>query len=263
MIRINTLYQEDCKITMSRMNDNLIDLTITSPPYDNLRDYHRYVFDFEGIAKELFRVTKQGGVVVWVVDDSIINKSKSLSSFKQCIYFKEIGFTIHDVMIWNKSAFSSIGNLKSRYAQVFEYMFILSKGPPKTHNLIKDKRNICKNKTYRRSKRQKDGTVKKQEGFKGTIAKYGIRHNIWNINAEMSSLNRVHPAIFPEQLAKDHIRSWSNEGDVVYDPMSGGGTTLKMSIILGRKWIGSEISKEYCDIIQNRIKNVKKLETLI
>jgi site-specific DNA-methyltransferase (adenine-specific) len=141
MIEINKIHNENCLKTMSRMPDGFIDLTVTSPPYDNLREYNGYTFDFESIAKELFRVTKHGGVVVWVVGDATIKGSETGTSFKQALYFKEIGFNLHDTMIWTKPTFSAVGALQTRYAPIFEYMFILTKGRIKTFNPIKDRKN--------------------------------------------------------------------------------------------------------------------------
>lgn len=255
MIDINKNYNESNLETMSKMPDGFIDLTVTSPPYDNLRKYNGYSFDFEAVVKELFRVTKQGGVVVWVVGDATINGSETGTSFKQALFFKEIGFNLHDTMIWEKSTFSAVGALKTRYAPVFEYMFILTKGKLKTFNPIKDKPNkhfgVAHHGTYRTS----DGGTKQVVGkAKGkVIAEYGQRHNVWKINEE-KVLNKVHPAVFPEQIANDHIISWSNENDLVYDPFMGSGTTAKMCILNNRNWIGSEISNEYCNIIEERIK---------
>lgn len=255
MIEINKNYNESNLETMARMPDNFIDLTVTSPPYDNLRQYNGYSFDFENTAKELFRVTKEGGVIVWIVGDATVKGSETGTSFRQALFFKEIGFNLHDTMIWEKSTFSAVGALKKRYAPVFEYMFILTKGKLKTFNPIKDKPNkhfgVAHHGTYRTS----DGDTKQVVGkAKGkVVAEYGQRHNVWKINEE-KVLNKVHPAVFPEQLANDHIISWSNEGDLVYDPFMGSGTTAKMSILNNRNWIGSEISSEYCNIIEERIK---------
>ena len=171
-MKINKIYNEDCLETMARMPDNYIDLTLTSPPYDNLRNYKGYSFDFESIAKELFRITKKGGVVVWIVADSTIKGSETGTSFKQALYFKQTGFNLHDTMIWNKTKMPQNHN---RYEQGFEYMFILSKGKPKTFNGIRDKKNVEAGKTAHASYRDKDGIVKKTSSFNKTkIAKYEI-----------------------------------------------------------------------------------------
>lgn len=252
---INKTHNENCLDTMSRMNDKFIDLTITSPPYDNLRDYKGYIFDFESISRELYRVTKDGGVVVWIVGDATIKGSETGTSFKQALYFKECGFNLSDTMIWNKGSFSAVGSLRARYAPVFEYMFILTKGKAKSFNPIKDRPNKWAGEERKHIMfRQSDGTIKKTSGSK--VNEFGQRFNVWN-TPPARNRNIEHPAMFPEKLAKDHIISWSNEGDIVYDPFMGSGTTAKMAILNNRKYIGSEISREYCDITEDRINNLK------
>ena len=246
----------DCLDGLRQLEDGCIDLTITSPPYDNLRTYKGFSFDFEGIAKELYRVTKQGGVVVWVVGDQTINGSESGTSFKQALYFKEIGFNLHDTMIYLKDSASFPDT--NRYYQVFEYMFVFSKGVPKTVNLIEDRKNIWGGETSygKASYRQKDGSLKVKDKIK--VKEYGIRYNVWQISngkgrTTKDEIAYEHPAIFPEELANDHIITWSNKGDVVMDIFMGSGTTAKMAIVNDRKWIGFEISREYCEIIEKRI----------
>jgi len=258
-VKINKIYNENCLDTMSRMEDNFIDLTVTSPPYDNLRNYNGYEFNFENIAKELFRVTKKGGVVVWVVGDATVNGSETGTSFKQALYFKEIGFNLHDTMIYAKDAPAyASGENSLRYSSVTEYMFILSKEIPKTVNLIMDKKNFqFTGKHSNHTARQKDGSLKAEKRF---IKKMGVRNNIWEYSCgfmkhSCDKESFEHPATFPEQLAADHIYSWSNKGDLVYDPFTGSGTTLKMAIKQDRNFIGSEISEEYCKIAQKRIDN--------
>ena len=254
-MEINKIYNENCIDTMAKMPDNFINLTVTSPPYDKLRDYNGYSFPFEDIAKELYRVTKEGGVVVWVVNDSTKNGSESLTSFRQAIYFKEIGFNVHDTMIYAKSNYIPLTH--NRYEQQFEYMFVFSKGKPKTFNpLMKENKQVgqIKGGTFRQNKDEK-GARHKDIG----VAKESIKPNIWFYNVGMANSTKDkiafnHSAIFPEQLAQDHILSWSNENDLIYDPFMGSGTTAKMAILNNRKFIGSEISEEYCKIIETRIK---------
>jgi len=254
-MEINKCYNENCLDTMAKMPDCFIDLTVTSPPYDNLRTYNGYSFDFESVAKELFRVTKQGGVVVWVVGDATIKGSETGTSFKQALYFKEIGFNLHDTMIYAKN--NPVPLTHNRYEQQFEYMFVLSKGKPKKFNPVK---NICKfageiknrkNTLTSRSYSNEIIRVRDEE----TITKdKKIMNNIWffTVGGKKGVANK-HPAIFPEELCERHIISWSNEGDIVYDPFMGSGTTAKMAILNNRNWIGSEISKEYCEIAEKRI----------
>lgn len=248
----------DCLEEMRKMPDEIIDLTITSPPYDNLRTYNGYSFNFENIAKELYRITKKGGIVVWVIGDQTINGSETGTSFKQALYFKEIGFNLHDTMIWRKQTFTDTGSLKTRYGNVFEYMFVLSKSKPKTFNPIKDREN----KTYGRKKTGtiilKDGTSKEVSSKGKNIRRFSQRFNVWDINTCISNKERTkHPAQFPEQLVKDHILSWSNEGDLILDPFMGSGTTGKMCKLLNRDFIGIEISDEYFNIAKERINNLE------
>lgn len=247
-MEINKIYNENCLDTMARMHDNFIDLTVTSPPYDDLRTYKGYSFDFENVAKELYRVTKQGGVLVWVVGDETKNFCESMTSFKQAIYFKEIGFKLLDTMIYYKQNYAPAYPTLRRYANQFEYMFVFSKGKPKTFNPIQKEK--VRNKKEKVAYRQKDGTLKRKVKEKGRETKDAS--NVWEF-AVGGNLTG-HPAVFPEQLANDHIISWSNEGDLVYDCFIGSGTTAKMSIINNRKFIGSELSKEYYEIAINRIK---------
>jgi DNA modification methylase len=267
-MEINKIYNESCLTTMAKMPDNFLDATITSPPYDNLRTYKDGVGDewsfeiFKPIADELYRTTKEGGVVVWVVGDATIDGGESGSSFRQALYFKEIGFKIYDTMIYQKTG--TPFPQKVRYNQIFEYMFVFSKGKPKTFNPIL-KPNVTAGAVRNSRKfRNKDGEL--VPGMQGNkpIAEMGIDNNIWVIKNGMykSTKDLVafnHPAIFPEELVEKHIKSWTSEGDVVYDPFMGSGTTAKMAMELNRNYIGSEISKEYWDISQERLKQLKKL----
>ncbi len=264
MIELNKIYNENCLETMKRMEDNFVDLTVTSPPYDNLRTYTgeaEWNFEvFKEIAKELYRVTKFGGVVVWVVGDATIKGSESGTSFKQALYFKEIGFDLFDTMIYAKPPRGAVGNNKT-YWQTFEYMFVLSKGKPKTINLIIDRKNKESREGDNGTKRIENGELLKVK--RGGYSEYGRRTNIWEYGTGKGQSTKdniafEHPAIFPEQLANDHIISWSNEGDLVYDPFMGSGTTAKMSILNNRNWVGSEISSEYCKIIEERVKKARE-----
>lgn len=249
-MEINKIYNENCLETMTKMPDNFIDLTVTSPPYDDLRTYNGYCFDFENVAKELFRVTKQGGVVVWVVGDATVKGSESGTSFKQALFFMQCGFNLHDTMIYQKKSCYAHDPRNKRYKAMFEYMFIFSKGKPKTYNEIKDVPNIHAGKVLKGTKgRDKNGNKRKLK--EQVISDFQARSNIWIIP---SSERSEHPAIFPEALADDHIISWSNEGDLIYDPFMGSGTTAKMALLNNRKYIGSEISEEYCKIAETRIK---------
>ena len=245
---MNIIYNEDCLETMKRMSDNFIDLTITSPPYDNLRVYNGYSFNFESVASELYRVTKQGGVVVWIVGDSTIKGSESGTSFRQALGFKDAGFNLHDTMIWRKT--NPMPKVKTkRYFDVFEYMFILSKGQPKTFNPLMQATKFG-GKTYNSTMKQiSNGKVRKPKIMILNAERY--KDNIWDCAVAQNKTD--HPAVFPESLVADHITTWSSEGDLVYDPFIGSGTTALASIKLKRNYIGSEISLEYCDLTNFRI----------
>lgn len=243
---LNEIHNEDCLETMRRMSDGFVDCVVTSPPYDDLRDYEGYSFDFESIAQELYRVIKTDGVIVWVVGDQVINGSESGTSFKQALYFKEIGFKLWDTMIYEKNSPRFAGHHKgNRYTQIFEYMFILTKGKP-ISQLIIDKPNKWAG--------HKDWSGK----MKNTVAQFGVRHNIWRYVTSFNSYG--HPAPFPLELAEDHIRSWTKLDEIVYDPFMGSGTTAEAALRLGRKFIGSEVSENYCQMINKRIQ--KSVESI-
>ena len=266
MIQQDNVYNMDCLEGMRQMQDESVDLTVTSPPYDGLRTYNGYCFDFENIAKELYRVTKQGGVVVWVVVDGTIDGGETGTSFRQALYFMQIGFRLHDTMIYQKhNPTPNTGNGK-RYQQSFEYMFVFSKGDPKTISLILEpRRNECNDRrTQRIIRRQRNVDGEFEEPHLYIIKQEVPKSNIWNYkvglyNTTSDKVAFKHPAIFPEALARDHIVSWSKEGDTVLDIFSGSGTTLKVARALGRHYIGFEISAEYCDIIRQRLEQTKSL----
>lgn len=247
------LLLDDCSMAIKKIPNNVIDLTVTSPPYDNLRKYNgnieQWSFDkFKLIAKELYRVTKNGGVVVWIVNDGTVNGSETCTSFRQALYFKECGFNLYDTMIWEKP--SPAAPTHQRYYDVFEYMFVFSKGKPKTLNLLEDRKNKSaglKSKKETRSCRE-DRKVRDETR---TVKEYGRRFNVWHISRGKNATQ--HPAVFPEQLANDHILSWSNEGDLVFDPFMGSGTTGKMALLNGRNFIGIEVDECYMEMAKERI----------
>jgi DNA modification methylase len=244
-----TIYCGDCAEVLPQIEQ--VDLTVTSPPYDQLRDYEEYSFEFEAIAKELFRITKQGGVVVWVVGDAVVDNSETGTSFIQALSFKALGFNLHDTMIYLKAGIPFPQT--TRYAHGFEYMFVLSKGKPVTTNIIQDRPNAAgKSKRLISGYRQKDGSLSKGTSYK-VIKETGARYNYWYLPNCKRGLQNDHPASFPEALANDHIRSWSNAGDTILDPFMGSNTTGKMALVNGCKFIGIEISEKYCEIAVKRI----------
>jgi len=251
----NKIILGDCLQIMKLFEDNSIDLVVTSPPYDKLRNYNGYSFNFEGIVKELFRVIKEGGIIVWVVGDATINGSETGTSFRQALYFMEVGFNLHDTMIFQKR--NPIPQIyRKRYNNVFDYMFVFSKGEVITHNPImidclhaglELNGTTYKNYSMNNQKRKKMANPVKSQKIKGNIWEYVVGKNKEDQEA------KGHPAPFPCKLAEDHILSWSNEGDVVLDPLCGSGTTCKVAKLLGRAYIGIDISEEYCKIAENRL----------
>lgn len=259
-MELNKIYNIDCLQGLKLLEDNSIDLTVTSPPYDDLRNYKGYSFDFENIAKELYRVTKTGGILVWIVGDATSKGSESGTSFRQALYFKECGFNLHDTMIYekNSSAFPAARTSK-RYTQIFEYMFVFCKGKIRNDiSLLCDKPNKWAGHTNWGNNTQydKDGNLKQTNNIK-PVPEFSLRNNIWKYSVGFND-KTGHPAVFPEKLAEDHILSWSNENDVVLDPFMGSGTTAKMSILNNRNYIGFEISKEYCDLAEERLHKYEK-----
>ncbi|MFA7284848.1 MAG: site-specific DNA-methyltransferase [Candidatus Absconditabacterales bacterium] len=238
------------------MEDLSVDLTVTSPPYDDLRIYKGYHFPFEDIANELFRITKIGGIVVWVVGDKIKNGDKSLTSFRQAIYFQEIGFNVHDTMIYKKKNTPFMRS--NGYTNCFEWMFVFSKGKPKTFNPITTS-----------TVRQGFEPMPVNKGPDGLNTKV-LRElkpeknltNIWEYAVGLHGTTSdkfafEHTAMFPEKLAEDHIISRTNEGDTVFDPMCGSGTTCKMAKKNNRNYIGCDISQEYVDISRKRVEVIQ------
>jgi site-specific DNA-methyltransferase (adenine-specific) len=261
---INKILEGNCVDIMRQFDDNVIDLTVTSPPYDDLRNYKGFVFPFEDIAKELYRVTKEGGIVVWVVNDATINGSETGTSFKQALYFQQIGFNLHDTMIFRKA--NPIPQIyRKRYNNEFEFMFVFSKGVVKTHNPImvdclhaglELNGTTYKNFSKNEQTREKLAKPVKDKKIKGNIWEYVVGKKQEDQEA------KGHPAPFPCQLVRDHIISWTNQGDLVLDPMCGSGTTPRVACEMGRKYIGIDISHEYCEIARKRVKLIADAPTL-
>ena len=241
-----------------------VDLVMTSPPYDDLRDYQEgavWNFDvFKTIARELYRVVKPGGVVVWVVGDKTANGGRSLTSFRQALFFQELGFSMYDVMIYEKAG--SGPPHPNRYFNAFEYMFVLSRGRPATVHLLRDKPNRWAGYTTYGdvTRREKDGSLTNKG--KKTVNEFGVRTNVWRYanGRGFSTRDKIayeHPAIFPEKLAADHIATWSDPGDLVLDPFGGSGTTAKMAQLMGREWALIEPVENYCDIARARLESIR------
>ena len=255
----NQIIEGNCVEVMRKIEGDVIDLTVTSPPYDDLRNYKGFVFPFEDIAKELYRITKQGGVVVWVVNDATIEGSETGTSFKQALYFREIGVNLHDTMIFRKK--NPIPQIyRKRYNNEFEFMFVFSKGVVKTHNPImvdcmhaglELNGTTYKNFSKNDQTREKMAKPVKDKKIKGNIWEYVVGKKQEDQEA------KGHPAPFPCELVRDHIKSWTNQGDIVLDPMNGSGTTARVACEMGRTYIGIDISREYCEIARERVKLIE------
>jgi len=250
-MELDKIITGDSAVVLQSFPPDCIDLTVTSPPYDNLRAYEgEAVFDFETIARELFRVTKAGGVVVWVVGDATVNGSETLTSFKQALFFRECGFNV-ETMIYEIAGTGAKGS-HDFYWQAFEYMFVMSKGKLKTSNRLKDKKN---NRAGTKSGHSLRNTKELERGSEFyTVQDFGIRSNIWRYQPGNNGDDQTeHPAPFPEALARDHVLSWSNEGDTVLDCFAGSGTTLKKAKKLSRRYIGIERVPKYASIAEKRL----------
>ena len=256
------LIQGDCLEKMKEIDDGSVDLTVTSPPYDNLRTYNgnnalwgEHVW--RDVIAELYRVTADGGVVVWVVADATIKGSETGTSFKQALHAMDCGFRLHDTMIWGKP--NPIPRTHNRYEQAFEYMFVLAKGKPATWSPVKVPSKLAGK--PRTGTMQHDASGVRATKHKGGVtAALKVPGNVWLAAGESKT---SHPAPFPEALARDHIVSWSNPGDVVFDPFLGSGTTGKMAILEGRRFIGIEREPNYFDIACRRIEDAQRQGGLI
>ena len=267
---LDSLVCGDSLELMKQLEPESIDLVVTSPPYDSLRDYDGFLFNFEGTAKELFRIVKNGGVIIWVVNDSTVNGSETLTSFKQAIYFKDvIGFKIHDTMIYYKPNNFKFPYL-NRYYQQFEYIFVISKGKPKTANLLKRKNTYSgaiKNYHLNTGKKGCHDREYSSNRNKKPIHEYSNRGNVFEYKTGFNHSNKnkiafEHPAVFPEKLAEEMIYTWSNENDIVLDIFSGSGTTCEMAYLLNRRYLGFEISSKYHEIAEKKINEIKKQKRL-
>lgn len=260
--KISYIQQGDCLELMKEMPDASVDFTITSPPYDNLRTYNGNIQQwsfkkFEAIAEELYRVTSDGGVVVWVVADMTIKGSETGTSFRQALHFMQCGFNLHDTMIWAKD--TMLFPNTTRYGQSFEYMFVFSKGKPKTVHKIQDRKNKWAGTKIHGTTRKTDGDMSRKSNHNKTLVKeYGERLNVWQMPSEKKN-KTGHPAVFPEQIARDHILSWTNEGDVVLDPFIGSGTTAIAAIKTKRRYIGFEIDGQYFETAAKRVMETERM----
>lgn len=246
---------DNCEV-MRTMPSESIDLVVTSPPYDDLRTYGGHSWDFYGVAWNLKRLLKPGGVIVWIVGDGVVDGGETGTSMRQALHFQKIGLRLHDTMVYEKHSFRFPD--ESRYYQVWEYMFVFSSGKPKSYSPIEDRKVKLAGANVHGTSIDREGNRIPDDRGGRVYKENGVRHNVWKFAGGKGCTTDdafafEHPAMFPEALARDHILSWSNEGDVVLDPFSGSGTTAKMAKKLGRKYIGIEVNKDYCEIAAKRL----------
>lgn len=256
------LYLQDCVEWMRLLGENSVDMTLTSPPYDNIRNYNGYSFDFESTAKELYRITKSGGVVIWNVSDQTVDGSETGTSMRQALYFMECGFKLHDTMIYLKKNPMPSGG--KRYHQAWEYIFCFSKGTPKTFNPIMVEckyGNLNANQKYRGKDGEKNYKVTKRNSH--SKVRNIFEYVIGGGHTTQDKIAFDHPAIMPEKLAEDQIKTWTNENEIVIDPFAGSGTTAKMCLLNQRKFLGCEISQEYCEIFIKRISSCVTIDKFL
>ena len=254
---LTTLYLGDCLEILPQLEAGSVDMVLTSPPYDDLRDYGEQSFVFDSVPGLLRLILCPHGVLVWIVGDQSTENGESGTSFRQALAFKEAGFRLHDTMIYMKAGPSYPS--QDKYHQVFEYMFILSKDMPKTFNPIRDRANRWWRQKWSkvRTRRRRDGQLSSADWSPDEGAEIGMRFNIWQYAVGYGNhgdtVKHLHPATFPDELASDHIESWSNPSDLILDPFCGSGTTLRAAKDLGRKSIGIEIEECFCELTAKRM----------
>lgn len=249
-----TIYHGDNCEVLGALPRETADLAVTSPPYDDLREYGGHAWDFYGVAWQLKRAVVAGGVIVWVVGDATKDGSETGSSLRQALHFRELGLNLHDTMIYQVPGTGAKGS-NLAYWQVWEYMFVFSSGRPKTVNRLRDKKNVRAGSFHGIGTKQPAIVGTRRYSEQGvTVDEYGYRDNVWKMLAgNNGDYQTDHPAPFPEALARDHILSWSNPGDLILDPFMGSGTTLRMAKDTNRRAVGIEVEEKYCEIAARRL----------
>ena len=257
-----SIYHGDCVDVLSTLPK--ADLILTSPPYGTLRDYGGHGFDWRRVVSAIVPALKPGGVIVWVVADQTIDGSESGESFRQALYFMDYGLRLHDTMIYERTGMTN--PTPNRYHNMYSFMFIFSEGAPRTFNAIIDHPATSPGRTRSHAGfRTRSGLLPSRPGHY-TQAAMTKRSNIWRIYAGSNHsapdflAAHQHPAIFPLALARDHISTWTNPGDLVIDPMCGSGTTLRAAKDLDRRAIGIDIHEPYCALAGQRMDEAKLLE---
>ena len=262
MLELDKIYCGDNCDLLGQLPRECIDLVVTSPPYDDMRTYGGHSWDFFGVAWQLKRVLKPGGVIVWIVADATKDGSETGSSMEQALHFKRLGLNLHDTMIYKQAGTGAKGS-NLAYWQAWEYMFVLSSGAPKAVNRLADRANAKAGMMAASGNSAKVAAVgTRAERGERFVPEFSVRQNVWELPAH-DGAGTEHPAPFHFDIARDHIATWSNPGDLVLDPFSGSGTTAKAAKELGRRFLGLEINQEYCAIAERRIaQQVLELEAV-
>jgi site-specific DNA-methyltransferase (adenine-specific) len=259
---VDQIIHNDCVSEMATLPDNCIPLTVTSPPYDKLRRYggQRWSFEtFEKVARQLFRLTMPGGVVLWVVQDGTVDGSLTGTSARQWLYFQQIGFDLNSVLILATRGWRS---QTSRYANQFHFGFVLSKGRPRAFHPIRDRINSTAGQRLRCSRRSASGEAVTTYNGDRRLGLHGYRANVWfyDVGGGKSTKDRYasrHEALMPEQMARDLIISWSRPGDLIFDPFCGAATTCKMALLSHRHYLGIEAHALYYRLALRRMRDAQ------
>lgn len=256
--KLNEVYCGDCVKLMKLLPDSTIDLVVTSPPYDKIRDYNGSIhFDLHKTGQEIFRVLKSGGIAVMVIQDQTKNFGKSLTSFKTIIdWCDNIGFKLFETIIYRKNGSEGVWWTK-RFRVDHEYMPIFLKGKkPQYFNKeplkipSKHGGKVMTGSGSRKTNGETQKTVTRAINFKK------CRGTIWNylMAGDKNPLKRKHPAVFPDKIPYDFIQCFCPEEGIVLDPFAGSGSTLVMAKKLRRSFIGFDIVPEYCELARERLK---------
>jgi site-specific DNA-methyltransferase (adenine-specific) len=245
---------------MKEMPDNAVDLMVTSPPYDSIRDYNGYAFDLHETGKEVYRILKPGGIGVMVLQDQTHNFGKSLTSFRTILdWCDSIGFKLFECVIYRKYGPEGAW-WRNRFRVDHEYMPIFLKGErPQYFNkepLKVQSKHGGRILTGSGSRRTDGGT---NPTVTRMINPTKCRGTIWDylMAGDKDSLKRRHPATFPDQIPMDFISCFCPPGGIVLDPFMGCGSTAVAAVRLDRKFIGFEISSAYCELAKKRLETVQ------
>lgn len=257
---LNEIYCIDCVEGMKKIPDNSVDIVVTSPPYDGIRDYNGFNFDLHETGRGLIRILKEGGIVAMVIQDQTKNFGKTLTSFKTIIdWCDNIGFKLFECVIYRKHG-SEGAWWTNRFRVDHEYMPIFLKGEkPQYFNKENLKvPSIHGGKVMTGSgSRRTDG--KTNARVTRPINTMKCRGTIWNylMAGDKDPIKRQHPAPFPDQIPLDFIECFCPPGGVVLDPFMGSGSTAVAAKKLNRKYIGFDTSEEYIKIAHARLRNTE------